>query len=301
MTSEPVIALVGPTGVGKTELALDVAACLDAEVVNADSRQVYRYLDIGSAKPTPAQQAKVRHHLLDLVDPDESFDCARYRELALQAIADIEQRRRRVLVVGGTGLYLKVLMGGLFPGPPRDPDLRRQLETDEEAAAGCLFERLQRLDPLAAQRLHPHDHVRIVRALEVALLTRRPISQWQARHAFGDRKLHIVPIGLTLERPLLHERIDRRCRAMVEAGLIDEVRSLWERGYGSDLPPLRSIGYAEIGAFLRGELSLDAALERMAQVTRQFAKRQFTWFRRTPGLRWLDARCGADEVIDAAT
>ncbi|MFI5395167.1 MAG: tRNA (adenosine(37)-N6)-dimethylallyltransferase MiaA [Candidatus Binatia bacterium] len=300
MSSEPIIALVGPTGVGKTDLALQVAEHLGAEIVNADSRQVYRYLDIGSAKPTPAQQARVRHHLLDVVNPDEPFDCARYRELAVQAIADIEARHRRVLLVGGTGLYLKVLMGGLFPGPPRDPDLRRQLEADEQTAPGCLHERLQRLDAASARRLHPHDHVRIVRALEVALLTQRPISEWQAQHAFSDRRLLIVPIGLTLERALLCERINARCHAMIEAGLIDEVRGLWDRGFGADLPTLRSIGYGEIGAFLRGEMTLDAALEHMARATRQLAKRQLTWFRRTPGLRWLDARCTAAEIIAAA-
>jgi tRNA dimethylallyltransferase len=294
------IALVGPTGVGKTELALQLAEHLGAEIVNADSRQVYRYLDIGSAKPSPAQRAAAAHHLLDVVDPDEPFDCARYRELALQAIADIEACQRRVLLVGGTGLYLKVLMGGLFPGPARDPDLRRQLEADEQAAPGCLHERLQRLDAASARRLHPHDRVRIVRALEVALLTARPISAWQAQHAFSDRRLLIVPIGLTLERALLCERINSRCHAMIEAGLIDEVRGLWERGFGADLPPLRSIGYDEIGAFLRGEMTLDAAIDHMARATRQLAKRQLTWFRRTPGLRWLDARCTAAEIIAAA-
>jgi tRNA dimethylallyltransferase len=301
VSAAPIIALVGPTGVGKTERALQVAARLDAEIVNADSRQVYRYLDIGSAKPTPAQQAEVRHHLLDVVNPDEPFNCAGYRELALQAIADIQGRNRRVLLVGGTGLYLKVLMGGLVSGPPRDPDLRHQLEGDEQANPGCLHERLRRIDPVTAGRLHPHDRLRIVRALEVALLTHRPISEWQAAHAFADGSLHIVPIGLTLERPLLYERINHRCHAMVEAGLIDEVRSVWGRGFGPDLASLRSIGYGEIGAFLRGEMTLGAALDHMARATRHFAKRQLTWFRKTPELRWLDARCGTEEIIAATT
>jgi tRNA dimethylallyltransferase len=300
VSTAAIIALVGPTGVGKTELALQVAERWGAEIVNADSRQVYRYLDIGSAKPTAAQRALVPHHLFDVVDPDEPFDCARYRELALPAIADIEARQRRVLLVGGTGLYLKVLMGGLFPGPPRDPGLRRQLEAEEAAAPGALHRRLQQLDAAAAGRLHAHDRVRLVRALEVALLTQRPISEWQAAHAFGDRRLHIVPIGLTLERPLLYERINARCRAMLTGGLVDEVRSLWQRGFGPDLPPLRSIGYAEAGAFLRGEMSLEEALDHMARATRHLAKRQLTWFRATPGLRWLDARSGAEAVLAAA-
>ena len=300
MRSAAIIALVGPTGVGKTELALQVAERLGAEIVNADSRQVYRYLDIGSAKPTPAQRALVPHHLLDVVDPDEPFDSARYRELALQAVADIQARQRAVLLVGGTGLYLKVLMGGLFPGPARDAELRRQLEAEEAATPGLLHRRLQQLDPAAARRLHPHDHVRVVRALEVALLTHRPISAWQAAHAFGDHRLRIIPIGLTLERGLLYERINARCRAMTDAGLIDEVRGLWQRGFGPDLPPLRSIGYAEVGAFLRSEMTLEAALEHMARATRHLAKRQLTWFRATPGLRWLDAGSSAEEIIALA-
>ena len=301
MSVESIIALVGPTGVGKTELALQVALRLNAEIVNADSRQVYRHLDIGSAKPTPAQQALVRHHLLDVVNPDEPFDCARYRDLALQAIADIQRRQHRVLLCGGTGLYLKVLMGGLFSGPARDPVLRRQLEADEQKSPGCLHERLQRVDPATARRVHPHDRVRIVRALEVALRSRRPMSAWQAEHAFADRQLPIVPIGLTVERPLLYERINARCRAMVDAGLIEEVRGLWQHGFGPDLSPLQSIGYREIGAFLRGEMSLDAAIEQMARATRHFAKRQLTWFRATPGLRWLDARTASVDAIACTT
>lgn len=300
MSAPPVIALVGPTGVGKTELALTVAQELGAEVVNADSRQVYRYLDIGSAKPTAAQRALVRHHLLDIVDPDEPFDCARYRELALRIIADIQGRQRRVLLVGGTGLYLKVLMGGLFPGPPRDPVLRRALESEEGTAPGSLHRRLRQIDPAAAGRLHAHDRVRVVRALEVALLTHRPISEWQAAHGFREHALPIIPIGLSLERRLLYERINTRCRAMIAAGLIEEVRALWTRGFGPELPPLRSIGYAQIGAFLRGEMSLDAALEHMARASRNLAKRQLTWFRATPGLRWFDAGTAPAEIIAAA-
>jgi tRNA dimethylallyltransferase len=261
---------------------------------------VYRHLDIGSAKPTPAQRARVPHHLLDVVDPDEPFDCARYRELALQAIADVQARGRAALLVGGTGLYLKVLMGGLFPGPARDAELRRQLEAEEAATPGALHRRLQQLDAAAARRLHPHDSVRLVRALEVALLTHRPISEWQAAHAFSDHTLQIIAIGLTLERSLLYERINARCRAMIDAGLIDEVRRLWQHGFGPDLPPLRSIGYAEVGAFLSGEVTLEAALDHMARATRHLAKRQLTWFRATPGLRWHDAGNSAEEIIAAA-
>jgi len=296
----PVIALVGPTGVGKTDLALDVAQRLDAEIVNADSRQVYRYLDIGSAKPTAAQRAAVPHHLLDVVGPDEPFDCARYRLLALAAIADIQRRGRRVLLVGGTGLYIKVLSGGLCPAPPRDAALRARLNAEEDAAPGQLHRRLLALDPPAAARLHPHDRVRLIRAVEVAVLTGRPLSDWQAAHRFADATLPITTIGLTLERAALYERIDRRCQAMVDGGLVEEVRVLWERGFGPELAPLRSIGYREIGAHLRGELALNAAVAAMARATRQLAKRQLTWFRAVPGLRWCDARCSAEDIVTAA-
>ncbi len=287
--NSPILAVAGPTGTGKTELALALARLWDAEIVNADSRQVYRGLDIGSAKPTPEQRAAVPHHLFDVVEPDASFDCARYRELALAAIAEIEGRGRRVLLVGGTGLYLKVLRYGLFPGPPRDNALRARLAAQEDRRAGILHERLRRVDPAAADRLHPHDRVRLVRALEVYELTGRPLSAWQNAHGFREPELHFPTVGLTMPRTALYERLDRRCRSMVEAGLVEEVARLWRRGYTSDLEPLRSIGYREIGAYLRGESELEQAIADMALATRRLAKRQLTWFRADPSVRWFDA------------
>ena len=289
MRTASVLALVGPTGVGKSARALDLAEQLDAEIVNADSRQVYRYLDIGSAKPTRAERARVPHHVFDVVDPDQSFDCARYRDLALAAIADIQRRGKRVLLVGGTGLYVKALRFGLFPGPPRDAALRRQLEADETAAPGTLHRRLAELDPASANRVHPHDRVRLIRALEVQQLTGRPMSGWQHEHGFRTPTLPMTMIGLTLERARLRARIGERCRAMVDAGLIDEVRSLWARGYGRTLPILQTIGYREMGAVAAGEIGLDEALAAMTRATCQLAKRQLTWFRADPTVRWIDA------------
>lgn len=281
-----VVALVGPTGAGKTDLGIALATRLDAEIVNADSRQVYRRLDIGSAKPTPEQRRVVPHHVIDVVDPDASFDCAQFRRLAIDAIADITRRGKRVLIVGGTGLYLKVLLHGLFAGPARDPAVRAQLLREEEAAPGSLHRRLAAVDPAAAARLHAHDHVRVVRALEVHAITGRPISAWQAEHRFGQQTINARVLGLELPRPTLYARINARCDAMISAGLIDEVRRLYAAGFAPDLPALCSPGYREIGEFVRGLCDLPTAVARMAQATRQLAKRQMTWFRGNPLVRW---------------
>lgn len=290
MLSEPsVIALVGPTGSGKSALALELAERLGAEIVNCDSRQVFRYLDIGTAKPTAAERVAVPHHLFDVVDPDEPFDCARYRTLARAAIAAIHARGKRVLLVGGTGLYLKVLRYGLTPAPPRDPARRARLVALEEAEPGALHARLAVLDPAAAVRLHPRDRLRLIRALEVCEASGRPLSAWQAEHGFRAVELPCRVIGLRVDRSLLYERLDARCRAMIDGGLIDEVRALWARGYGPGLAPLQSIGYREIGAHLLGRCDLAAALAAMQRATRRFAKRQLTWWRADRTVEWVDS------------
>jgi tRNA dimethylallyltransferase len=283
-----IAAIVGPTGTGKTALALALAERIGAEIVNADSRQVYRGLDIGSAKPSLAERVRVPHHLYDVVAPDEPFDCARYRELAMAAIADVEARGRHVLLVGGTGLYLKVVRYGLFAGPRRDRELREKLEALEDARPGSLHEQLRAVDPAGALRIHAHDRVRLVRALEVRELTGRPISEWQAEHGFRDAAIDCRMIGLAMERRVLYERIDARCRRMADEGLVGEVRSLLAQ-YDAALGPLQSIGYREIGGHVRGEVTLDAALDAMARATRRFAKRQLTWFRADPTIEWVDA------------
>jgi tRNA dimethylallyltransferase len=202
------------------------------------------------------------------------------------AIADIVRRGKRVLVVGGTGLYVKVLRGGLFAGPSRDPQLRQQLEQDEAANPGTLHRRLTEVDPGTAARLHPHDRVRLIRALEVHALTGQPISAWQQQHAFNSDDLDVRVVALALPRAELYQRIDARCHAMVDAGLIDEVRSLFAAGYAPTLAALQSPGYREIGDHVRGVCDLPIALARMAQATRRLAKRQLTWFRGDSGVFW---------------
>jgi tRNA dimethylallyltransferase len=274
-----IVAIVGPTASGKSDLALDVARRFGAEIIGADSRQVYRRLDIGSAKPTPQQRAAVPHHLIDVAGPEESFDCARFRELALAAIDAIQSRGKRVLVVGGTGLYVKVLQRGLFAGPRRDEQLRARLAAEEEAEPGALHRRLLAVDPTAAARLQVRDRVRLTRALEVYELTGKPISVWQAEHRFQQGGLDMRVIALERPRPELYERIDRRCRAMVAGGLVDEVRGLLADGLDPNLPSLRSPGYAEIGDYVRGLCTLEEALARMSRATRRLAKRQLTWLR----------------------
>jgi tRNA dimethylallyltransferase len=299
LSHSEIIALVGPTGTGKSALALALAERLGAEIVNCDSRQVYRGLDIGSAKPTAAERAAVPHHLYDVAAPDEPFDCARYRELARAAIADIEARGRRVLLVGGTGLYLKVLRFGLFAGPRRDAARRAELAAIETEAPGTLHGRLAELDPDSARRIHPHDRIRLIRAIEVCELSGTPLSIWQRQHGFRTTELPIRVIGLAMERGRLYGRLDARCRAMIEQGLLDEIRSLWSRGYGPDLTPLRSIGYRELGAHLRGECDLETAIADMQRATRRFAKRQLTWFRADPTVEWVDAEKVKVEDISA--
>jgi tRNA dimethylallyltransferase len=294
-----IVAIVGPTGTGKTALALEVAQRVGAEIINLDSRQVYRGLDIGSAKPTVAERRLVPHHLFDVVEPDEPFDCARYRELAERSIADINRRGKQTLLVGGTGLYLKVLRHGLFDGPKRDATIRARLTEEEDMRPGSLHRRLKAVDPAMTDRVHPNDRVRLIRALEVFELTGKPMSVWQREHGFRESPLDVRVAGLNMERRLLYDRLDTRCVEMIDAGLIDEVRHLREEGYGPELAPLRSIGYREISVYLEGQCTLEEAIHDMARATRQLAKRQLTWFRAVADLEWYDAlEVSASDLAD---
>ena len=288
MSGVTAVAIVGPTAAGKSEVALALAAEIGGEIVSADSRQVYRCLDIGTAKPSAAERASVPHHLLDVVDPDVTFDAARYRELAHTAVEAIHARGRPVIICGGTGLYLRALLRGLFRGPARSPELRARLHALEERdGPGALHRLLTAADPAAAARLHPHDLLRVVRALEVLELTGRPISAWQAEHRFGDRGVRALVLGCARPREELAARIEVRCRAMLAAGLLDEIRGLWARGYGPELPSLRSVGYGEMGAYLRGECDRASAFDAFARATRRLAKRQRAWFRAESAILWF--------------
>jgi tRNA dimethylallyltransferase len=287
MSRPRIVCLVGPTASGKSALALDVAERIGAEIVSADSRQLYRGLDIGTAKPTAAERAHVPHHCLDLVDADAAFDAARFREAAAAAIERVLGRGRPVLVVGGTGLYVRVLLHGLCPAPPRAPALRAVL-LDRMSARGrpAMHRALATVDPEAARRIGPQDGVRLVRALEVALATGTPLSRWQSRHGFAEAPYDALVIGLTRPTPELDRRIAMRAEAMLGAGFLDEVRRLRVQGLGADAPALRAVGYREMLACLEGRLDEAAALAATVRATRQYAKRQRTWFRREPSIRW---------------
>ncbi|MFP5213084.1 MAG: tRNA (adenosine(37)-N6)-dimethylallyltransferase MiaA [Acidobacteriota bacterium] len=287
-TALPVILLAGPTAVGKTDLSLGLAGWLGTEIVNADSMQIYRHMDIGTAKPTPEERRMIPHHLIDVADPDEPFDAARYAELAGAAVDTLHARGKIPVVVGGTGLYMKVLTQGICPAAPTDPAVREQLMAEAERDLPSLHAELLRVDSKLGGRIHPNDRQRIVRALEVFRAGGIPLSEWQDRHRFAHQRYRTVKVFLFRDREAIYERIDRRVHLMLEQGFIGEVRNLLDMGYGPELNAMQSLGYKQVVQHLRGECSLDEAVYRIQKETRHYAKRQITWFRADPEFKWLD-------------
>ena len=289
--------IVGPTGAGKTALALDLAQHLDAEIVNADSRQVYRQMDIGTAKPSEAERRRVPHHLIDIRSPDEPLDVATFARLAREAIDAVAARGKRVLIVGGSGLYLRALRGGIFRGPAASPEIRARLaQVATEHGVPHLHDRLREVDPAAARRIGVNDLYRITRALEVFELTGEPISAHQQRHAFSSRPFQSLTLGVSLDRAELYAAIDRRFDEMLANGFVDEVRRLKSAGYRFDRPPLASIGYQQIAAHLDGLMTLADAAEIAKRESRRLAKRQLTWFRADTEIVWLDPKADAKQA-----
>jgi tRNA dimethylallyltransferase len=298
------LVIAGPTGVGKTATAVALARRLPLEVVSADSRQVYCGMDVATGKPTPEERRAVRHHLVDILDPDERYHAARFAAEARATIETISARGRLPVVVGGTGLYIRALLRGLDPGIPADPEFRRELAsiaTREGRAA--LHARLERQAPAMAQRLHPNDQVRVIRALEL-LRHGGPVAteqvRWRIPHHDGEGVLYV---GLTIPRPRLAARLRARARAMVEAGLLGEVQALLARGYDETLTAMQGIGYREFARVARGELDEPEALRLMERDTIRYAKRQWTWFAREPGIHWIDVEevagpAGAAEEVE---
>jgi len=285
--SQKLVVLAGPTGSGKTALALQIARRLNAEIVNSDSQQVYRYFDIGTAKPSPLELAEVPHHLISIIEPSELFSAAEFQKLADEAIARISSRGKRVLVVGGTGLYLRVLLHGLMPAPPADRDLRNRLQ--ERAATegkAALYRELAEVDPESAAEIEPGDLLRIIRALEIHQVSGVTASEYRRRHGFSQQRYPYELYVLSPPREALYGRIDERARAMFEGGLVEEVESLVQRGF-RDAAPMRSVNYAQALAMVEGRMSRDEAIASAAQEARRYAKRQLTWFRREAGARFI--------------
>lgn len=288
----PVILLCGPTASGKTAAALEVAERIGAEIVSADSGQIYRGLDIGTAKPTQDERRRVPFHLLDLLNPDERFSAADFRSRALEAIRDIQRRGKRALVVGGTGLYLKALEVGLFEGPPRDDAVRAELEERlRREGVESLHRELQKLDPAASESIPSRNRQRIIRALEVHRLTGRRISDFWNEHRSsrsGRDDCAFLKVGIDLAKDELNRRIEERVEGMIEQGLLAEVHALLDQ-WGGQAPGMRLIGYKEVVAYLEGKATLEGAIALLIRNTRQYAKRQRTWFKKDREIQWFDS------------
>jgi tRNA dimethylallyltransferase len=283
-----VIAIVGPTAVGKSELALHLAQYFPLEIISADSRQVYRYMDIGTNKPTLAERASVPHYIIDVVDPDEDFSLAMYHQLATEALKTIQQKSKLPLLVGGSGLYVWSLVEGWeIPHVPPDQKLRRQLEARaEQEDTRSLYRELQDIDPVAAAKINPSNMRRIIRALEIYYATGQPPSQLQRKEAPG---FSVLIIGLTQERSELYRRIDWRVDKMLQRGLVEEVEQLSKKGYSPSLPSMSGIGYKQIGQFLRGEMTLPEAIDKIKYETHRLARHQYAWFRLSDSrIHWFD-------------
>ena len=289
----PVVVVTGPTSAGKTALAIELAEKFGGEIVNADSMQVYRFMDIGTAKPTPEQRARVPHHLIDVVTPDVPYNAGRYVVEARRAATAIHARRKIVVLTGGTGLYIRAFLEGLLAAGAADPGLRERLEHEDARARAegrpqHLHERLQAVDPEAAGRIHPNDARRIIRALEIVQHTGQPSAWLREVQRCADRPYRALQIALDPGRETLDRRIDAACARMLESGLLREVRGLCERRYGPELAPMQAIGYRHLLPVVQGADTLRNALAAMQRDTRRFARRQRTWLRGVPEARWFD-------------
>ncbi|MBW2513921.1 MAG: tRNA (adenosine(37)-N6)-dimethylallyltransferase MiaA [Deltaproteobacteria bacterium] len=283
------IVVCGPTGVGKTSFAIELARCFQGEIIGADSMQIYRHMDIGTAKPTPEERAMVPHYMVDIADPDEPFDAKRYATLSLSIVMALQARQAVPFVVGGTGLYIKALIFGLFDAQPGNKRIRRRLIQEvEKEGAGVLYERLRQIDPDTAKKLHVNDRYRIVRALEVYESSGVPMSDYQQRHRFQESRLTTLKLGLHMEREHLYDRIDARVDRMIRAGLLDEVRRLRDAGYTGELKSMQSIGYRHMHDYLDGRVDWPETVQTLKRDTRRYAKRQLTWFNADRKIVWVE-------------
>jgi tRNA dimethylallyltransferase len=296
------VIILGPTGVGKSRMALDLAEKWEGEIISADSMQIYKYMDIGTDKPSPGDQKRVRHHLIDLVLPDQPFHAGLYRTLGRRVIEQLSGRGKVCFVVGGTGLYIKTLTCGLFHGLPIEPEVRERLKREgEEKGSIFLYQRLTEVDPNTAARLHSHDLFRIVRALEVFESTGAPISFFREQHRFGDTPYSLLKLGLETDRGELYRRIEERVDRMMERGFLEEVERLMEMGYGAQLKPMQSLGYKQLIQVLLKKMDPGEAIRQIKRDTRHYAKRQWTWFKSDPEVRWCDESSDRERIFQAVS
>lgn len=299
MEKPKVTFILGPTATGKSALAMELAGIFDGEIISADSMQVYRRMDIGTAKPSKEDLSRVPHHFIDIVEPDEEYTAARFRIEALEKIKDILSRGKNVFVAGGTGLYVKVLTKGIFEGPQADNTLREELrELAAKEGTRALYERLKKVDLISAERIHPNNTNRLIRALEVWELSKRPISEFQREHGFSEEPFNSLKIGLIRDRDALYRDIEKRVDEMMEEGLLAETERLLSMGYTCGLKPMCGLGYKEMVGFLNGEHTLAESVELLKKNTRHYAKRQITWFRKDPEIRWFSPE-EKNDIIEA--
>lgn len=284
-----IVVICGPTGAGKTAFAIQLAQAVQGEIIGADSMQIYRQMDIGTAKPTPEEKAAVLHHLVDVADPDEDFDAAKYARLAHSAVTDVVSRGKVPFVVGGTGLYIKALIYGLFHTRSADGAIRARLKREvDHSGPGLLYKRLVNIDPIAAERIHPNDGVRIIRALEVFETSGKTITQHHADHAFKKPLLSPLKLGILWERDTLYDRINKRVEIMLEQGLLEEVRHLLQKGYGPGLKSMQSLGYRHMADFIADNMTWEDAVSTLKRDHRRYAKRQMTWFKADKRIIWIN-------------
>jgi tRNA dimethylallyltransferase len=288
---KPLVVVVGPTAVGKSHMAIPLAQALRTDILTADSRQVYRGMDIGMDKPPVEQRGGVPHRLIDLVEPDQPFNVGEYRRLALAEIARLHQEGRVPLMVGGTGLYVRTIVRGLWDGPPADWEYRHRLADLARAeGAEALYRQLAHVDPELAARLHPRDEIKIIRGLEAYHVTGRRLSDLHREHGFAETPFSTLLIGLTRDRQELYRRIDARVDEQLANGLVEETRRLLAQGYDRHLGSMKGLGYRQIAGYLDGDYPYEEAVRLLKRDTRHFAKRQFTWFRKEPGIVWIETQ-----------
>jgi tRNA dimethylallyltransferase len=291
MGKAKIVIIVGPTATGKSSLAVRLAHDLNGAVINADSVQIYRHLNIGTAKPGADEMGSVPHHLINILDPDEPFSAADFRNAAGKTIKEITGQGSNVFVVGGTGLYVKILTSGIIDVPPVNPKLREELKREaEERGVKALYDELKEVDSVTAESLSGNDLFRIIRALEVYRTAGVPVSKIREEHAFKEREYETLTVGLKLDRDALYKSIEERVDRMLTAGLEDEVRGLLKMGYTDELKPLSSIGYKQMIKYLNGGISYDEAVRLIKRDTKRYAKRQLTWFNKDKDIIWYDAK-----------